>query len=73
MKEYRLSEDERTYIYKLLKRQMRNSKHWSECPVLDYLLNCREQFRFCIFAKEKEQQIAKAFIKRKENKNGSLL
>ena len=68
MKEYKLNEAEREQIYKLLKRQLRTAVCWQDSPVLEYLLSCREQVRFCIFAKEEEQKIAKTFIERKEKK-----
>lgn len=68
MKQYKLDEADREHVYKLLKRQLRTAVCWKDSPVLEYLLDCREQVRFCIFAKEKEHEIAKTFIKEKKTK-----
>ena len=68
MKQYKLNEADREHVYKLLKRQLRKAVCWQDSPVLEYLLYCREQVRFCIFAREEEQNIAKTFIKEKKNK-----
>jgi len=65
MKQYKLDERDREHAYKLLKRQLRTARCWSDSPVLEYLLSCREQVRFCIFAKEQERDIAKMFVKDK--------
>lgn len=68
MKQYKLNEAEREHIYNLLKRQLRTAVCWKDSPVLEYLLSCREQVRFSIFAKEEEQNIAKTFIKERKSK-----
>ena len=54
MKTFVLSEALKEDTFKLLKRQLRNAKTYSDSPALEYLLQCREALRLCIWARERE-------------------
>lgn len=53
---YKLTDSEKQKIFELVKKQVRNAKHFSESPALEYLFECREFLRFAIMAKTEEEK-----------------
>lgn len=59
MKDFRLSDMDKEQTFKLVRKQLRRAKTYSESPALEYLLQCRETLRLLIWAKEKEKDFIK--------------
>ena len=55
-KPYKLSEETKQHIFELIKKQVKNAKHYSESPALEYLLQCREFLRLAIMAEKQERE-----------------
>ena len=52
---YKLTDSEKQKIFELVKKQVRNAKHFSESPALEYLFECREFLRWLAHTHKKKQ------------------
>lgn len=70
---YKLSDEEKQYMFDLVKKQMKKATYYKDAPAFDYLLQCRERVRFGIFAEKKEREIYLEIVKgnkKLKGKNG---
>lgn len=54
-KPYKPTDSEKQKFFELVKKQVKNAKHFSESPALEYLFECWEFLRFSIMEKTEEK------------------